>query len=92
MKTARFGRKAVHLLGTDDARYAGKARVTHALPFKLVIMLLIASLNSAFWMGAVLLAGMVTGVEVGAPFLMAFGAVILAISSAGLAVVMVERR
>ena len=55
-------------------------------------MLLIASLNSVFWMGVVLLAGMAIGIEVGAPFLTAFGAVILAISSAGLSIVMLERR
>ena len=92
MKAAGVERKAVHLLGTDDSVYPGKARRAYALPLKLGIMLLIASLNSVFWMGVVLLGGMAVGIEVGAPLLTAFGAVILAISSAGLSVVMLERR
>lgn len=59
---------------------------------RLGIMLLIAGINAGFWVLAVVLGCYVFGIDMDTTSLAAFGLIVMAISTAGLAALTIERR
>ena len=84
-RTARLPRN-------DGAAFSDRAREMVIVSSRLGAILLVAGVNSGFWVAAIMLWCYAFGITTDTSYLTAFGLVVMAISVAGLAILTLERR
>lgn len=92
MRPARLARRAARMVGIDADALPHRSRSVLLTPSRLGIILIIAGLNTAFWISAIALACAAAGIELSAALLAGLGGVIIVLSVVGLAITMVESR